>query len=506
MTAKDKRFPKKLLISIAVYAILLLLIYFISHTEALTRWIAALLDLLSPILWGLAVAYLLNPVFRFFERRLLRRIRPPVLRRIFSLILTYVFLFLIVALLVALILPQLTASIAGFVSNVDVYISSAAHSYNSLLSSLGGFLSRFDIQQQWLSPVEPSQLKQWLSYLLNFDVVLEITQKYILTGNGLATVIEAVGGFIGFLTDTIFALFISLYLLASKEKRYGQVMKLRHGLFNDRINTAISNFCSVADRSFGGFIEGKLVDSLIIGILTYICVLIAGIPYASLVAAIVGITNVIPFVGPIIGAIPTSVIILLTEPRKVIPFLIIVIIIQQIDGNIIGPKILGNNTGVSSLCVLLAITTMGAVWGFLGMLLAVPLFATVVNLVSKGVDDRLRRKGIPSATENHYPTDSIVSPAEDARSGSDGLVKALERTVILIRKKKERDEKLTRLDRFWLGFHGFCRKCHILPEVSVELLMQFTAEEAALAAKEDTLQRIRELQGTDLLEKEHSDT
>ena len=224
-------------------------------------------------------------------------------------------------------------------------------------------------------------------------------------------------------------------------------------------------------------------------------------PYAVLVAAILGIANVIPYVGPIIGAIPTAIIVLLTEPGKVVPLLLIVIVGQVLDNNIIAPKILGNNTGVSSLCVLIAVTVMGALWGFVGMLLGVPLFAMVVYLTSEHMSNRLRARGFSSTTENYYPADSLVDPARDMQGNTDTLVKQFERHVLRLQRKRERGERLTRRERFHLWLYRLWRRCGILSEMSDENLTQFTAEEAAHAAEEEARRLIREARGANLLDR-----
>lgn len=502
MIRNDKRSnPRKTFRAVAICAILLFAIYLIINTTAVNTFIASLLALFRPIIWGLVLAYLINPFFRFFERRLLSRINPMGLRRTLSLILTYLTLFLLIGMLVALILPQLAASLMGLIQNFDIYISSAAAQYNKILRSVVESLERMGMTQTRLEPITPAEIKQWLSYLLNIDILMETAQK-LLSTDGASSVLNALGGLVSALTDGIFAIFISLYLLVSKEKRHSQIMTFRRAMFSDTVNREITRACSVANNAFGKFIEGKLLEALIVALLTYVKISIVGIPYAPLIAAIMGVANIIPLVGPIIGAIPTAFIILLTDPAKTIPFLIIVVIIQQIDGNIIGPKILGSNTGISSLCVLVAITTMGALWGFVGMLFAVPVFATVLSIVSYHTEKRLRRKGLPSTTENYYPSDSMVDPAEDMRKSTDSIVQAFEKRILQIQKKKNRSEPLSRSERALLSLHKILLKLHVLPEIPTELLMQFTAEEASLAAKQAADQLIRELHGADLLENE----
>ena len=245
---------------------------------------------------------------------------------------------------------------------------------------------------------------------------------------------EYIGNTLFVLTDIIFGLFISLYLLAGKERLYAKIMRTRKALFNHRINERITRVCTIADESFGGFLRGKILDSTIVGVLVYIIISIMGVPYALLIAVIIGITDIVPVVGPWIGVIPSAVIVLLTDPIKVIPFLLCILIVQQIDGNIIAPKILGENTGVSSLCVMIAITVMGAIWGLAGMVLGVPLFATIIELTNEFLNKRLKDKGLPTEIEDSAPQkkkSSIFARAAVDFADGQGPLTGSERTHLL---------------------------------------------------------------------------
>lgn len=474
--SEKSTFRKKMQIGIAVYAVLFLALMIVINRTKLGEWTDSVLLLFRPILIGLTMAYLLNPFFRFYERKLLYRVHPMGLRRTISLILTYLTLLLIIGLMLLLILPSLYDSLLGFFGNYDSYVTSAVHSVNRLLEGLESALSRMGIQQGFIKYLDIEEVRQTLSLtFLNIEKLIEIAGKLFNNGGSL---VNTLSSFLNGAKDVLFAFFISLYLLSTKEQRYAQIMRLRRALFGDKTNAYLTRLFTVADRSFGGFLEGKVVDSLIIGLMTYVAVLIFRIPYPELVAAIVGVTNILPFFGPIIGAIPTSVIVLLTEPSKVLPLLIIIVIIQQIDGNIIGPKILGNNTGVSSLCVLIAITTMGAIGGFVGMLLGVPLFATVLMMNEERMEKRLRSRGLSSDTENYYPADTLVDPADNTQSRSDKLIRCMEKRYLRILKKLSRGELLTKKERFHRWLYTAGRKLHLLPELADQVLVQFVTEES----------------------------
>ena len=479
---KEKKVEQKTwIIGGVIVALAALFIMFIGNLDKWNTWLGGVLKILRPVLIGLAISYLCNPFFRFFERKAFSRLQPPSLRRALALICTYLAVLLIIALILLLVIPQLIDSIFLFASNYDSYVSSAIRQANKLIHNVNELISRV-----WSNASAPfveleetairekiagffgGEGKSLMDYLKSLDTT---------------PLTDMLGNIFGIMADTLFGLFFSIYLLSTKEKRYAQVMKLRHALFSDAVNARITRLCTVADRSFGSFLEGKLLDSLIIGILAYVAFLIFQIPYALLLATFIGITNIIPIIGPFIGAIPTAFILLLSAPEKVIPFLIIVIILQQLDGNIIGPNILGNNTGVSSLCVMIAITVMGSLWGLIGMLLGVPLFATVLDLIDEYTTERLQKKGLPSGVENYYSDDSIVDPAKNARITTDKVVQRLERRAHGIAKKKEAGEKISKREQSLLRFYQFLNRHHIIMEATDEERAHYSVEGATAHAQ-----------------------
>ena len=485
---RNRSFRSKALIGIIVYAVLFLGLLLVINRTKLGTWMDSVLLLFRPILIGFALAYLLNPFFRFYERKLLYRMHPMGLRRGVALFLTYLTLFAIIGLLLLLILPSLYDSLRRFFYNYDSYVTSAVHQFNRVLENIEVFFDSIGIRQSFIKYLDIEEVRQTLSLaFFNYEKIIETVGKWMSSGNG--SIFGTVSSIVSVAADILFALFISLYLLSTKEQRYTQIMRLRRALFSDRVNAYITRLCTIADRSFGGFLEGKVVDSIIIGLMTYVAVLIFRIPYPALVATIVGVTNILPFFGPILGAIPTSVIVLLTEPSKVLTLLIIIVIIQQIDGNIIGPKILGNNTGVSSLCVLIAISVMGSVGGFVGMLLGVPLFATVLALTEERLTRRLRSRGLSSATENYYPADSMVDPADDLQSRSDRLVRRLEKHYLRMLVRERNGDTLTRRELLHKKVYQAGRKLHLLPELSDNVLVQFSVEEAAREVVADAAEK-----------------
>lgn len=462
------RISKRTLIGVILYAILFFAILLISNLTAINKWLAGLLAVLNPVLIGLVLAYLANPFFRFFERKMLIHVSAPRVRRALALTLTYLVLLTIVAGLLLLIIPQLILSIHNFIKNFDSYLSSIITQINGVIDLLNQSLPAREDGSVAITHLDfatiQAQIKEFWTALSK-----EI-QEYFKPEN-LGFIKNIFTQTTGILTNLVFAFFISLYLLASKEKRYAQIMKFRKAYFSESVNAKLTHMFTIADQSFGGFLRGKLLDSTIVGVLVYLCCLIFDIPYAVLVATVVGITDIIPIIGPFLGVIPTAVIILLTDPMKVIIFLICILVIQQIDGNIIAPKILGENTGVSSLCVLVSIIIMGDLWGLVGMLVGVPLFATVIELVKLYLDQRLREKGMPGHAQDFDAQDAAKEPEK-------------------VRKKIRRQKRLapggsgdlSPLEQIQLRTYALARKYRIFTDHSDEALNEFAAEAAAVFA------------------------
>lgn len=399
----------------ALYIVLALLAvtFVVIKRESFSSFIGEIFRIFRPVIIGAVLAYLCNPIFRMFEGRVFSRVRSFTARRTLSLIGTYLVVALIFVVLLMLIVPQLLASVLDFLENYETLLATALENVNGLLAKVN------DAMGLKIPPVKPETLTQGLDFVvksINFNELMD----RLLTGSTILVIFEYIGDTLYILTDIIFGLFISLYMLAGKEKIYAQVMRTRKALFNNRINERITRICTIADESFGGFLRGKILDSTIVGVLVYIVISIMDVPYPLLIAVLIGITDIVPVVGPFIGVIPSAVIILLTDPIKVIPFLIAILVVQQIDGNIIAPKILGENTGVSSLCVMIAITVMGAIWGLAGMVLGVPFFATIIELTNEFLNKRLEAKGMPTDVEEEMPKKEKSRKKKEAVSLSDG--------------------------------------------------------------------------------------
>lgn len=347
-----------------------------------------LIHILQPIIIGVVVAYLLNPVMKVIEHAFLKRVEPKMkskrkaksLARAVGITGALLFLVGIVVLLIASILPSIIESIQSMVKTLPSEVRSLIQWINEL--------ARGDSQ---IAEIAEEVITQSSAFFENWlkNTVLPQAEIYITSiTSGVITGVK-------FLINIVVGLIVSVYIMASKEAFAGQAKKVIYALFKPVRANAIVETVRKSNEIFGGFISGKILDSAIIGVIAYIVLAIMKMPDTVLVAVIIGVTNVIPFFGPFIGAIPSFFIIVLQNPIQGLYFLIFVIILQQIDGNIIGPKILGDSTGLSSFWVVFSILVFGGLWGFPGMLLGVPITAVIYYVISKVVKFSLKKRGIP---------------------------------------------------------------------------------------------------------------
>lgn len=341
-----------------------------------------LTDILAPFIYGGVVAYLLRPMCNHYERGL-RRLLPRKIKGLANSLavgLSLITGLLIVYALIIMVGPQLYQSVMtlwnslpGKISDLLVW-ARATFAENEELINL---LNRLNLLYSDLESWSQNTLIPYLSSIMGIV-------------SGLSSSVYRV---FMFLYNLLIGLIVACYLLASRKKFARQSVLIIRSVLQPRWADLVLNEVAFVDRMFGGFIDGKLLDSAIIGVLCYFGCLILRFPNALLVSAIVGITNIIPFFGPFIGGIPATLLIMIESPIKGLWFAVFVLALQQLDGNVIGPKILGNRTGLSSFWVLFAIVLCGGLWGLPGMLICVPAFAVFYNTVKKLVRRGLYRKG-----------------------------------------------------------------------------------------------------------------
>ena len=342
--------------------------------------ISKLTGILMPFIYGAVIAYLLKPVCNCVED-FLRRLLPEKMgtaANMLAVTISLLFGILVVYALIMMIVPQLITSVTTLYytarNNLNDFVDWASH--QEIIAS----------NQKLLDFIETSydNLQDTLDNIVRTKLVPSM--QSLLSGAALGVM-----SFVTFLKNIIIGVIVSVYLLASRKKFGQQCKMILYSLVKPRWADIILEEILYADKMFGGFINGKILDSAIIGVLCYIACLIFKFPSALLVSVIIGVTNVIPFFGPFIGAIPATLLILIQNPIKALWFVLFVLVLQQVDGNIIGPKILGNTTGLSSFWVLFAILLFGGLWGFVGMIIGVPLFAVIYDVLKKFVFHGLRR-------------------------------------------------------------------------------------------------------------------
>ena len=384
--------------AIALSIIFFFLIY---RFDGFGSAISTLTGILMPFIYGAVIAYLLKPVCNSIEN-FLRRFIPEKMNGLInalSVALTILFGLLLVYALVMMIVPQLITSVT------TLYYTAQAN------------ITRF---MYWANHLEFIENNEQIMELLNSAYAALNTNLDTWIKNTLLPSMQNIvsGAAIGVLNvvtvakNLIIGIIVAVYMLASRKRFVQQGKLVLHSIVRPRWAQLITEEVKYADRMFGGFINGKIMDSAIIGVLCYIGCLIFKFPSALLVSVIIGVTNVIPFFGPFIGAIPATLLILIQNPIKALWFVLFVLVLQQLDGNIIGPKILGNTTGLSSFWVLFAILLFGGLWGFVGMIVGVPLFAVIYDVIKKLVIHGLQRNQELTLLNSYH--DQFGDPSDDA--------------------------------------------------------------------------------------------
>lgn len=350
--------------------------------------------ILQPITIGVILAYLLNPVMMFIEKYLLRLILPRMksekharkMGRAVGIAGALLFLAGILILLFWVVVPSVSRSIQNMISvfpsevnNLIRWIEDFTKGDSQLAAMVSDGIEKAGVMFQTF--VEKELLPQAQVYL--------------------ASITSGVIYGVKLVTNILVGVIVSVYVLSSKETFAGQAKKIVYAVLKPARANLVIKTVRKSNEIFGGFISGKLLDSAIIGVLAYIVLAIMKMPDTMLLAVIIGVTNIIPFFGPFIGAIPSFIIVVLQNPVQGLYFLIFIFVLQQIDGNIIGPKILGDSTGITPFWVVTSILIFGGLWGFPGMLLGVPVMAVLQYIVRNLLDYALKKRGLVSDTASY---------------------------------------------------------------------------------------------------------
>ncbi|MDR0974314.1 MAG: AI-2E family transporter [Ruminococcus sp.] len=394
--------------TIAVYVIITFavcygIVILINGLPWLTGVLKTVANLLAPITWGVVFAYLMNPIMKFAERVL----RPVICKkkehkkilRILAVIISTLAFFAIIGAAFAIILPQI---IKSFQSIADNFYSYFASFQTWILGLLENYPELEDDVMESLRDISTN----WYRYLVTFSQQLtnldfnNIRDVFFRVGGGAFSVLNT-------LMDALIGIIIMVYLLFSKEVFLGQMKKVVVAIFPKRASDSLVNIGANLNKTLSGFLNGKIIDSVIIGIICFIGMSVMKMEYVVLISVIIGVTNIIPFFGPFIGAIPSGLLLLIAAPHQVIPFVIFIFVLQQFDGNVLGPWILGDSTGLSAIWVIVAIF-IGGHFGFGGMILGVPIFAVMYTVIKDFVAFLLRKKGLPTDTQSYMPVPAVT--------------------------------------------------------------------------------------------------
>ena len=367
--------------------------YIIFHIDNFKGIISRVIVILMPVIDGMVIAYLLTPLLNYFERKFVKpfcNILPfvvkPKQQRMFSILVTMIVVFMGFYVFFAMVIPQISTSIVTIIEQFPTYVSTLTMWVSKLLNDnpeIASFITNMI-----------NEYSADINNFFNTKIIPEINDVIMTVSKSIVSILTE-------LWNLVIGIIISFYLLGSKEKYAAQAKKIVYAFFSlEAANRFISN-TRFANKTFGGFFVGKIIDSIIIGILCFICTSIMGTPFCVLISVIVGVTNIVPFFGPFLGAIPSIMLILFIDPIQALYFLIFVLILQQVDGNIIGPKILGSSTGLSSFWVIFSITFFGGLWGIFGMIIGVPIFAIIFASIKSLVESKLLIKNLPPETAKY---------------------------------------------------------------------------------------------------------
>ena len=383
--------PNKKYNTVALYAALViaanvLLIVAILKFDAIASVFGTLMRVLSPVIWGLIIAFLMNPIMvnteKLFKKK--KEGSSGKLMRAFSVtIASLVFLGIVVGLLV-IVVPELVESIKNLFNNMGDLRDKLE---NWIKNTFSNYPSLVDTATEKID-----------AFTKDASVIFEKIQPM------MDDLVSGAWDVLSFIKDFVLGFIVSIYMLCNKETLLAQIKKTIVSITKKSTCAKIMNVSSQANKVFSGFITGKIIDSIIIGLLCFIGLTLMGMPYNIMIAVIVGVTNIIPFFGPIIGAVPSTLLMLIVDPKKAILLFIFILILQQFDGNILGPKILGDSTGLPGFWVLVSLIICGGLFGFAGMVLAVPMFALLYSFTRSWVENKLKRKKLPVTTE-YYKQD-----------------------------------------------------------------------------------------------------
>lgn len=354
------------------------LLFIMNRIDYIWGAITTLFGVLTPFIYAFGLAYILNFPFRFFENKVFGKINVKWVQKIkrpLALVLTYVLFIGLLSYFIAILIPQLFENISKLVTSVPSYVKAFREGANGLMTWLS---ERFSIDVSLFNGFNKN-ITDFLMSLADLD--------------NLSNVYSAAVSTAGFVYNWVMAFIISIYMLGSKDYLCSQLKRLGAAFLPTKWMPTLYEVINVSDDKCGKFLVGKILDSTIIGLLVFICMTILQLPFAPLISVIVGVCNIIPFFGPFIGGVPSALLLFMNNPIYCLEFVIMIFILQQIDGNIIGPKIVGSQVGLIGFWSLFSVLVFGGIFGITGMILGTPIFAAIYTLVGRKTDKRINMKG-----------------------------------------------------------------------------------------------------------------
>lgn len=364
--------------------------FLLLNGSAIIKGLDSILKSMTSIWLGLGLAYVLDPLIRFGERKLWERNVNQTAARVLTLLAVLVLIGLLLFLIISRLVPRLGETINGLLGDLP-----------GMQDTINSYLNRVN---EWNPDVYDIIIKMistatdWVNTNL-YTTINTITQSFL--------------GLISGIVNLFVALIVLVYAQMSKERFIGQSKKLLYAVCHHKgAATWILDIFRQANLIFSGFITGKIIDSAIVGVICFPCLSFLKIHYALLISVVIGVTNIIPVFGPFIGAIPCGVLLLFTHPWEALVFAIYILILQQIDGNIIGPRILGNSTGVSAFWVIVSILLFSKLLGIVGMIVGVPIFATLYYIIKRIAEEELARQNLPTDSMEYVRLERIDENGE----------------------------------------------------------------------------------------------
>lgn len=387
----NSNIAKRTISNIIIVSVGIILFFIIKNLGGIFNKVGEIIKLLMPFIYGFAMAYLLAIPLKFLEDKVLKfmdKKNQYKAKRFISITITYISAAILISIVFSILVPELSRSIYTLLENIPEYINALEEYINNIVIALN----------------------------LNADMVEELVKDF----NSISKYITSIAGtavldlfhFSANITQSILNIFIatiiSIYLLSGKEKFFAQTKKFLYAILPEKTVKYVVELTRSSHKTFIGFLGGKLLDSLIIGIICFVGMKIFKMPYPLLVSFIIGITNIVPVFGPFIGAVPSVIIIFIASPIKALWFILFILVLQQFDGNILGPKILGNSTGLTAFWVMFAILLGNGLFGLVGMILGVPTFAVIYSIIVSMINNILEKKGLSVETKEYAAPENKI--------------------------------------------------------------------------------------------------